>query len=340
MYGFWACGRIVPVETEPNKIPPPPGLIRSLASGFNTVATHILVIALPVLFDLFLWLGPHLRLKQLLQPLVDRLPDLLASPLVANMPDPQTVVQTWTDFISHFNLFSVMHTFPIGISTLMSLQMPSQTPLGSPPDLEIGSIFSLAACWTLLIILGWLLGGLYYLWVSTVTLNLEGRSPWQALGQTVLLSVIWTALLFILGMPAFVLFSIMAVISPILAEVALFIFAVLALWLVMPIFFSPHGIFTYQQNAFHAILNSLRMVRFTLPNTGLFLLAFLLIGQGFDFLWRTPVENSWLTLVGIAGHAFISTALLAASFIYYRDMNAWLKVVLERLKAQATSARL
>ncbi|MGD0611459.1 MAG: hypothetical protein ABSB41_08065 [Anaerolineales bacterium] len=328
------------METEPNKIPPPPGLIHSLASGFNAVATHILVIALPVLLDLFLWLGPHLRLKQLLQPFVDRLPDLLASPLVANMPDPQTVVQAWTDFISRFNLFGILHTFPIGVSTLMSLQMPIQTPLGTPPDLEVGSIFSLVATGLSLIILGWLVGGLYYLWVSTVTLNLDARSLWQSLGQTFLLSVIWTALLFIFGLPAFVLFSIMAVISPIVAEVALFIFAVLALWLVMPIFFSPHGIFTYQQNAFHAILNSLRMVRFTLPNTGLFLLAFLLIGQGFDFLWRTPADNSWLTLVGIAGHAFISTALLAASFIYYRDMNAWLKLVFERLKAQATSARL
>jgi len=80
-------------------------------------------------------------------------------------------------------------------------------------------------------------------------------------------------------------------------------------------------------------------VRFTLPNTGLFLLAFVLINQGLNFLWSTPPSNSWLLLVGIAGHAFISTALLAASFIYYRDINAWLTVVLERLQQQANSAK-
>jgi hypothetical protein len=39
-----------------------------------------------------------------------------------------------------------------------------------------------------------------------------------------------------------------------------------------------------------------------------------------------------MMLVGIAGHAFVTTALLAASFIYYRDMNAWLEIVFERLK--------
>jgi hypothetical protein len=81
------------------------------------------------------------------------------------------------------------------------------------------------------------------------------------------------------------------------------------------------------------------MVRFTLPNTGLFLLLFVLINQGLNFLWTTPAQTSWWMLVGIGGHAFISTALLAASFIYYRDINAWLKVVFEQLQRQATSAK-
>jgi hypothetical protein len=71
----------------------------------------------------------------------------------------------------------------------------------------------------------------------------------------------------------------------------------------------------------------------------LFLLIFLIINQGLNFLWTTPSQGSWLMLVGIAGHAFVSTALLAASFIYYRDINAWLKVVFEQLQHQATSVK-
>jgi hypothetical protein len=46
-----------------------------------------------------------------------------------------------------------------------------------------------------------------------------------------------------------------------------------------------------------------------------------------------------MALVGILGHAFVTTALLAASFIYYRDMSAWLTVVLERFKANAATTR-
>jgi len=118
-----------------------------------------------------------------------------------------------------------------------------------------------------------------------------------------------------------------------------FIGALLLVWLIMPVFFSVHGIFTLQLDAFRSILGGLRMVRFTLPNTGLFLLVFVIINTGMNFLWNTPSENSWWLLVGIAGHAFVSTALLAASFIYYRDINTWLTVVFDQLQKQTASAK-
>jgi hypothetical protein len=140
-------------------------------------------------------------------------------------------------------------------------------------------------------------------------------------------------------LPALLVLSVLTAISPVLGQVVLFAGAIILVWLVMPIFFSAHGIFTLQLDALRAILNSLRMVRFTLPNTGLFLLMFLVLNQGMNFLWNTPPQDSWWTLVGIAGHAFVSTALLAASFVYYRDINAWLKVVFEQLQRQTTSAK-
>jgi hypothetical protein len=39
-----------------------------------------------------------------------------------------------------------------------------------------------------------------------------------------------------------------------------------------------------------------------------------------------------MTRVGILGHSFVATALLASSFVYYRDMNIWLQEAMERLK--------
>jgi hypothetical protein len=75
------------------------------------------------------------------------------------------------------------------------------------------------------------------------------------------------------------------------------------------------------------------MTRFTLPNSSLFVLTVILLGVGLNFLWSVPANNTWMALVGILGHAFITTALLAASFVYYHDMTAWLQTALEHLRA-------
>jgi hypothetical protein len=233
----------------------------------------------------------------------------------------------------------ILRTFPVGATSLLNLQMPSQTPLGVPVNLDAGSFLGIFSWILVLVLLGWLIGAIYYFWISTVTLKPEGRSLWKSIRQALFLSIIWLGFLFVIGVPAMLVVSMIAYFSAVLGQIMFFIGALLVIWLIMPVFFSVHGIFTLQLNAFRSILGSLRMVRFTLPNTGLFLLVFVIINTGMNFLWNTPSETSWWMLVGIAGHAFVSTALLAASFIYYRDINAWLTVVLDQLQKQTISAK-
>jgi hypothetical protein len=326
------------METEKGKLPPPPGLIYSLVRGFDSVANHIMVILPPVLLDLFLWLGPHLRLKGFLQPIIEQLPSI-AKAFPSGVPDVSAVQEIWLSFINHFNLFIILRTFPIGITSLLSLETPGISPLGTAPNVDAGSLLGIAGWALILIILGWSVGAVYYYWISGVTLQPEARSLWKTIKQTSFLSVIWLGLLFLFGLPVLLLISVITFFSPVLGQIMFFAGALLLVWLVMPVFFSAHGIFTLQLDAFRSILGSLRMVRFTLPNTGLFLLVFVLINTGLNFLWNTPELNSWWMLVGIAGHAFVSTALLAASFIYYRDINAWLTAVLEQLQQRTTSAK-
>jgi hypothetical protein len=106
----------------------------------------------------------------------------------------------------------------------------------------------------------------------------------------------------------------------------------------VPLFFTPHGIFVRRQNAFGSIMSSLRMSRFTLPTSSMFVLCVFLLSRGLDYLWLVPPKNSWLTVVGIAGHSFISTTLLSASFIYYRDMTNWLQNVYARFQQMSNSS--
>lgn len=324
------------MENEQGILPPPPGLISSISRGFDAVANHFPVILPPLLLDLFLWLGPRLRLSTLLQVMMDMSAGIAFPALPAN-PDPETGRQALQEFVAGFNLFTILRTFPVGSSSLLSFQIPLQSPLGQTAILEAGS-FPAFLGWTfLLIFVGWIVGALYYYWVAGIAIQLEKRSLGKSVIQAVFLSAIWAGLLVIVGLPIFTLLGVLLLISPEIAQVALFIGSMAMVWLLMPVFFSAHGIFTFQLDALRAILNSLRMVRFTLPNIALFLLTFVVIQQGLNFLWTTPAQDSWWLLVGIGGHAFVSTALLAASFIYYRDINGWLKVVFEQLQKQTTT---
>jgi len=306
--------------------------------GFDSVANHILVILPPVLLDLFLWLGPHMRLKSFLQPFVDQMPTL-AKAFPSGFPDVVTIQQAWISFINQFNLMMLLRTFPVGATSLLSLQMPVQTPLGTALNWDAGSFFGIFGWVLVLVLLGWLVGAIYYFWIAGVALKTDVISLGRAIQQTVFLSVIWVGILFVLGLPAMLVISLISFFSPVLGQIMLFIGALLIIWLIMPVFFSAHGIFALRLDAFRSILGSLRMVRFTLPNTGLFLLVFVIINTGMNFLWNTPSDSSWWLLVGIAGHAFVSTALLASSFIYYRDINVWLTAVLDHLQKQAASAK-
>jgi hypothetical protein len=192
----------------------------------------------------------------------------------------------------------------------------------------------------LLVLLGWIVGSLYFRWVSGTALGEMKREErislvWAIL-QTLILSVVWFIGLMMVLIPVMFVLTVLRFLSPALASGALFVILILSFWLIVPLFFTPHGIFVRKQNAFYSIFTSLRMARFTLPTSGLFVLSVILLTTVLNYLWSVPPDDSWMLLVGIAGHAFITTALLAASFVYYRDMNVWLQTVFEQLQQKQT----
>jgi hypothetical protein len=103
------------------------------------------------------------------------------------------------------------------------------------------------------------------------------------------------------------------------------------LWMFMPLIFSPHGVYVINQKAFPSMLLSMRMVRFFLPGTGMFVVTAAMVSEVLNMVWTIPDATTWLTLVGIFGHAFIVTALLAASFIYYREGLRWMQETIQHM---------
>lgn len=318
-------------------LPPPPGVVGSLRAGFDAIATNLSVVLLPLALDLLLWLGPRLRVDRILLSAFEEVSEIarLMGLASANPDTSQEFSALVLEQLQQFNLLSALRTFPIGVFSLMSGSMPDKTPLGMPPAIHVESEFTGLLWIALLTLIGWLLGGLFFYSVSRVVVDPSQQTEnrvGQAVVQTMVLSILYFMLVIVLGTPLLVGLYVVIVISPLLAQGLLLVLGLLSMWLIVPMFFTPHGIFMRHHNAFVSIYNSLRMARFTLPTSSFFVLSVLLIAYGLNFLWNIPSPDSWMALVGIAGHAFITTSLLAASFIYYRDMQAWLQDVLDRLK--------
>ncbi len=322
-------------RTETEVLPPPPGIIASLRTGFDTITAHITAILMPLALDLLLWLGPRVKVDQLVNGMFKYL--LAAGPSLGVLPDQlQQLQSSMTDSMATFqrlNVLALLRTFPIGIFSLMTGIQPIDSPFGAPMTFQVGSFFDLLLWIAVLTIIGWMFGGLYFQWIAALVRKDVSTQAGYALLQTLFFSLIWSVIFWTLGMPIFLILYVLFAINQLVGEGALLFLGFLAMWLIVPVFFAPHGMFLRKQNALISILSSFQLARFTLPNSSLFVMTVIMLGIGMNFLWSLPANNSWMSLVGILGHAFITTALLASSFVYYQDMTTWLQTVLGRLRA-------
>jgi hypothetical protein len=325
-------------------LPPPPGVFGSLKAGFDVVSNHILLILVPAFLDVLLWLGPRLSVRNVLGPLYAILFEQAKLGLTSqtDVSRLSAFQEVFIEGLQRFNLVSLvsrLQTFPVGISSLLAKTMPVDSPIGAQNTVEVSSSLGVLGYMFMLVLIGWVLGGLYFRWVSGTALGVSdpGISAQRAILQTFILSLVWFMILVATTIPILMVLTVLTFISPLLASAALFVMMLLSFWVIVPLFFIPHGIFVRGQNAFRSIFTSFKMARFTLPTSGMFVLSSFILSTGLNYLWSVPDSHSWMTLVGIAGHAFITTALLAASFVYYRDMNSWLQKVFEGLQQKGSA---
>jgi len=231
--------------------------------------------------------------------------------------------ELWQVVLEYFNALSMLRTYPIGVPSLMAGRSSLNTPIGSAMLWEIPSIGFFVFLAFVIILLG--IGfGVYY-FSEIARFGATPRPPFslqQILQQY--LKILMFSLIFFVGIgivciPLIFIVSLLSLVNPMLMQMGMIFIGLTILWLVMPLIFSIHGIFAYQNNFMTAMLNSARMVRYFLPATGFFLVSVILISEGLDVIWLFPAEDSWMTLVGISGHAFIATSLVASSFSFYRQ---------------------
>lgn len=319
-------------------MPAHPSLMASLKAGFDAVTRHIWLILIPALLDIFLWFGTRLSLADLIQNFLGE---------ISSMPELQSTEtadligaasEIWTSIGESFNLFSALRTYPVGVPSLFAAGQPAGVPVVLASNVEITSPFAIIGFWLLFSAVGLIFGAMFYHLVAQAALvdridwhQTIRRWPWNSL-QVFLLALFWVALLMLIFIPGSCFLTLVSMTGQPFGQLGLFIYAILVIWVLFPLLFSAHGIFVNRHKVWISVLDSVRITRFTVSRTAIFFVLIFVVNEGLSVLWRVPEGSSWLLLIGVIGHAFIATGLLAASFVYYRDAYLWVQSKLDRSK--------
>jgi hypothetical protein len=326
-------------RNEPIKIIAPPRAIHSVIAGVNHIEKKPYLILLPVILDLFLWLGPNLSMKNWVENLVNRLS--LNALLVGETAalDTQPLIDLFrqiSSFGATYNVLSLLSTFPLGIPAILKNADTLQNPFGLVTIIESTSLLSLLSWSVLLLFTGLVLGCVYLFILSENIADDRKRSFPNICLQAILYSIALSAVLFIGGLIPIAIGSMVAIISPAFGQFVLLLLLMVVFWLLLPAFYGIIPIFLFNHNFTQAVASAYRTMGlrykvtigedqalFLVPRAVNFTLLIFIVYTGLNLIWRIPDSSSWFLLIGIIGHGFISTAILLACFDYFSKMRLW-----------------
>ncbi len=304
-----------------------PSVWATIAAGFELTTKNPWILLVPVLLDLFLWLGPRLSFGPLIADMMGQWtaqPGLPFDPLpMLELIEPRT------------NLFTYLSVALVGVPALLVGLTPEQTPLATSA-LEIADYGTWIGLLVVMTFAGLFLAAVYYTLIAhAITrddlegddgltqsagslaelLSWIGRSWLRLLG----LALLFIAVTLLIVLPVTFVGTLIGLFSQVLAALVLLALPVMLLWLIILLSYTPEGIVLSPRPFLATIATSVRLFQKNFLTALLLLLVVLLISRVTSWLLLTADDGTWLTLAGILAHAFVATALSAAMLIFYRD---------------------
>jgi hypothetical protein len=314
---------------------PPVGVIESLTQGFETVAGKLWLLVLPLLIDLLLWMGPRISFAPAIDTLIDTYYSELWKPVVAINPDMASLWPQFAEMLTGMMGSRAVQYLPvfnlplIGVPVLLAGREASTLPFALHPTMwEVSSPLAMLGVRMLSLGVGIVLGSLYVgliaeqvrtggievrRWLRRWPINLL----WMALLVVVLpvlLLVIYVPFaLLAVGLASFggVLFAVGGLFA-LLGQLVTFSIAVFMV-------FTVHGVFLNERGLFNSLWDSVRVVQWNMSATLLLLLLLVVLGMAMTYVWDLAPTGSWVAILGMGGNAFITTGLIAASFVFFKD---------------------
>jgi len=313
-----------------------PKIIQALKAGFNTIAFKPYLMIPPILLDLFLWFGPAWRVDSFFRPIIQKFSNLpgLDSPDYADLFD--NFQSIWMEIFSNLNLARSLHTMPIGVPSLIVSKPPFLNPLGRPLVFNVESSSGVIGLWLIFLLIGFFLGSMYFNNISNQIVDIHSNADRGVKGllspylQIILMPILILMILLVASIPLILIMGVITLISPAISQFFFLVIGFLLLWIILPLVFTPHGIFLYKQNLISAMMTSINVVKTSMSQTTWFILSAFVLIQGLNYLWMSPAVDNWFLIVGIFGHAFIVSAVIAASFHYFLDATAFTQSVMNK----------
>ena len=305
------------------------GIIDSLASGFGIVSRRLWLILIPVLLDVYLWLGPRVSIEPLfkrLEPLLNPQAALALSKSDAQLMDASR--EAFMQMGKSFNLLSMLVNSLLGVPSLVVIS-PSDINTSQIPTIQISSGWVAFGLTLLLSVVSVLIAVAYLTLiarvVSDVGLNLGqiARQIVVVWGRVLLLALILLLLSVVFVLPVSVLSALLAFISQSLAFLAIGLFSLVAFWVIILVMiylvFCVDSMLINDAGIRVAMRNSVVIVRRNFwPTIGLIVLVNV-IGAGLSLVWQRLTFAPWAVVVGILGNAYVGSGLVASVLVFYRD---------------------
>jgi hypothetical protein len=317
------------------------GIIETLSAGFDRTAKRLWLILLPVLLDIAIWIGPKLSLNRLAAEAIALLPT--AAELGSQYAEAIETVRSWlTDVGATTNLMGTLSMRLLGLPTLTDSLASKTLPFGLVQrSVEIPTWLSFVGVALLLTLISLLLGCFCLSLIAedardgdkslSYTLQVAGRS-WIRLATLVLVVVL---AIIVVSSGLGIVSALVAVLSADLAGLLLTVFG----WVFLSIctygalvfYFTSRAIILDDTGILRSVWNALNVVHRSILSAIGFILLISVLQTGLLYIWRMLAVSPAGTLVGIVGNAYVSTGLIMASFIFYRDRyGTWQKARAEK----------
>ena len=305
-----------------------PGVFSTLSAGFELTTRYLWLMIIPAVLDLFLWIGPRLSFRALIE-------NLIATSAAQLPTDVLSLdVGALTEAAGRVNHFVYLSVSLLGVPALMAGPMPDKTPI-TPAIIDGGGLGAWFGWLVVFTLGGLLLTALFYNLIayamrrSLATATTAALPPlglgrflrrtlhtWLRLVALLALAVV---LILVITIPVALLAGFVALLSQAIAVFVLFGAVVLIMWLLMFLSYTPQGMLLNPRRFPFAIADSVRLFQRNLPAALGLLAVVVLARQLLRYVLLTADSGTWVTMINILAHAYIATALTVALFIFYRD---------------------